>query len=245
MNHKKLIVFILISCIALSSAFSFQFSPMSATYDPTGAGSAKVYTITNDSDSPIAVQVSALTRKVDIDGVESTSDASAYFSVQPSKMIIKPQSTQLVRVQYRGPKNVTKEASYRIEAEQIPYSLGASKETSGQMINFLFVYSTTAYVAPTKVVESVISSAQLNDDGKLEILIENTGSVHQMLSELAIDVKGNDGSSYTLSVDEMGSINGANLLAGAKYRILLDLPETLVNASSFDIDVSYNYNYSR
>ena len=38
---------------------AYQLSPLNVTYDPTGAGSAKVYTIVNDSDAPIAIEVRA------------------------------------------------------------------------------------------------------------------------------------------------------------------------------------------
>lgn len=241
---KRLFLFLIFSLVAMS-VFAYQLSPLSATYDPKGAGSAKVYTITNDSDSPIAIKVSPVKRSIDLDGNEILDDASAYFSVQPSKMIIKPQSSQLVRVQYRGPQTVTKEMNFRIIAEQIPYSLGASEAESGQMISFLFVYSTSAYVAPSKVVESVGSSAVLNNEGKIEIYIENTGSVHQMLTNLSVVLTGNEGSSYTLTADEMGTVSGANLLSGAKLRIVIDVPEVLKNAKTFKADVKYDYTYSK
>ena len=153
-RFKKISVFLVLMFVTMA-VFAYQLTPLSVTYDPRGAGSAKVYTITNDSDSPIAIQVKPFKRMVDADGNEFTESANAYFSIQPQKMIIKPQSTQLVRVQYRGPQTVTKEMSFRIQAEQIPYSLGASKEETGQTISFLFVYSTSAYVKPSRVVESV------------------------------------------------------------------------------------------
>lgn len=239
--------FCLLLCLLLvaSASFAYQLSPLSVTYDPKGAGSAKVYTITNDSDSPIAVQVTALKRGIDVDGNEVTSDAGAYFSIQPAKMIIKPQSSQLVRVQYRGPQTVTKEMSFRIVSEQIPYSLGASEASQGQMISFLFVYSTSAYVAPTKIVENVSSKVSLNDEGKLEVMIENTGSVHQMLNNLSVTVTGDNGASYTLSEDELGAVKGANLLTDSKLRIVMDVPEALVGAKTLDCDVRYDYKYSR
>ncbi len=88
---------------------AYQLSPLNVTYDPTGAGSARVYTIVNDSDAPIAIEVRAEQRIIDIDGNEVNQDGSAYFSIQPNRMIIRPDSTQLVRVQYRGPQTVTRE----------------------------------------------------------------------------------------------------------------------------------------
>lgn len=241
---KKVIFFISILMVFSAALFAYQLSPLSATYDPTGAGSARVYTITNDSDSPIAIEINAYSRNIDLDGNEYTEDASAYFQIQPRRMIIRPQSSQLVRVQYRGPQTVTREMAYRIISEQIPYSVGASEEESGQMISFLFVYSTSAYVRPSRVVERVSASAGVNEEGKLEIRIENTGSVHQMLNSLSVTVTGDNGASYALSEEEMGTINGQNLLAGSTLRIVIDIPEALSGASSYTAEVGYDYSYS-
>ena len=94
-----------------SALMAYQLSPLNVTYAPSGADSAKVYTITNDSDSPVAIEVRAEQRIIDIDGNEVNQDGSAYFSIQPSRMIIPGNTTQLVRVQYRGPQTVTSESS--------------------------------------------------------------------------------------------------------------------------------------
>ena len=223
---------------------AYQLSPLNVTYDPTGAGSAKVYTIVNDSDSPIAIEVRAEQRIIDIDGNEANQDGSAYFSIQPNRMIIRPDSTQLVRVQYRGPQTVTKELSFRIISEQIPMPRGAQDAESGQMISFLFVYSTSAYVKPSRIVESVTPSVTATDDGKLEVVLENTGSVHQMLNNLAITLTGEDGSSYVLSEEELGPLKGQNLLANSRLRTVIDMPDVLSGAGAVTADISYDYTYS-
>ena len=239
---KKLGVFLLMMVVTMS-VFAYQLSPLSVTFDPKGAGSAKVYTITNDSGSPIAIQMKPLKRMVDKNGEEYTESANAYFSIQPQKMIIKPGATQLVRVQYRGPQTVTKEMSFRIQAEQIPYSLGASQEDAGQMISFLFVYSTSAYVKPTKVVEKVGADV-VREGSDLVVTIANMGSVHQLLSQLEVDIKGNDGSSYSVPSEMLEHIEGANLLTNSEFVIEVPMPEELGGASSFTADVSYKYKYS-
>ena len=224
--------------------FAYQFSPLNVTFEPSGGGSAKVYTIVNDSDSAIAIEVSAVKRSITIDGEEYNEDASQYFTIQPSKMIINPQSTQLVRVQYRGPRTVTEELSFRIISEQIPYSTGANSEGEGQMISFLFVYSTSAYVQPGKIVEKVETTASINEDEKLEIVFTNKGSVHQLLNDLSVTIKGNNGSNYTLTDEDMGAIKGSNLLCGASLRIVMDVPSALSGAKSFTPEIKYNYSWS-
>ena len=224
--------------------FAYQFSPLNVTFEPSGGGSAKVYTIVNDSDSAIAIEVSAVKRSITIDGEEYNEDASQYFTIQPSKMIINPQSTQLVRVQYRGPRTVTEELSFRIISEQIPYSTGAKSEGEGQMISFLFVYSTSAYVQPGKIVEKVETTASINEDEKLEIVFTNKGSVHQLLNDLSVTIKGNNGSTCTLTDEDMGAIKGSNLLCGASLRIVMDVPSALSGAKSFTPEIKYNYSWS-
>ena len=241
---KKGIFVITLMLLFSAALFAYQLSPLSATYDPSGAGSARVYTITNDSDSPIAIEINAFSRNIDIDGNEYTEDASAYFQIQPRRMIIRPQSSQLVRVQYRGPQTVTREMAYRIISEQIPYSVGASQQESGQMISFLFVYSTSAYVRPTRVVERVSTTAGINDEGKLEVRIENTGSVHQLLNDIAITVTSSEGDSYAFTESDLESITGSNLLTDSSRRVIIDVPEILEGDTGLSAEVSYSYSYS-
>lgn len=239
---RKTLLFLLLLILSVS-VYAYQLTPLNVTFDPSGSGAAKVYTITNDSDSPIAIKMSAVKRSIDTNGEEYNDDASSYFSIQPSKMIIKPQSSQIVRVQYRGPKTVTRELSFRIISEQIPYSKGAQVETEGQMISFLFVYSTSAYVKPSRIVERVSASASQNSDGKLEITLANSGSVHQLLTDLSIVITGSNGQSYKLTEDEMGAASGLNLLSDATYIFTIDMPEQLKGSSGYSITADYDYSW--
>lgn len=240
---SRVSVFIFLSFFLCSfSLYAYQLSPLNVTYSPSGIDSSAIYTIVNDSDNPIAVEVKAAKRSIDIDGEEYNEDASAYFSIQPSKMIIRPQSTQLVRVQYRGPKTVTKELSFRIISEQISYSTGAVSTDAEQMISFLFVYSTSAYIKPSYIAEKVSAAATVTD-GKLEIIVSNDGSVHQLLNDLEISVKGSDGAEYTLTDDEAAPLNGKNLLVDSKLHLFIDIPEELDNSTSYEVLITYNFDY--
>ena len=159
-------------------------------------------------------------------------------------MIIPGNTTQLVRVQYRGPQTVTSEMSFRIISEQIPMPQGAQDQEAGQMISFLFVYSTSAYVRPSRVIESVSESVEYTDDGKLEIVIENTGSVHQVLNNMKITLTGDNGAVYTLTDEETEPLSGQNLLTNSKLRTVIELPSALEGASAISVDATYDFSYS-
>ena len=237
----KFITFVSLFLLMMSEVFAYQLSPLSVTFSPSGVESTKAYTITNDSDSAIAIEMKVYKRFVDADGNEYTEEAPQYFSIQPTKMIIKPQSTQIVRVQYRGPKTVTKEMSFRIVSEQIAYSQGATVTEGNQMINFLFVYGTAAYVKPTKVVESVTGSAVLSD-GKINLTLANTGSVHQVLNDLKITIFSGD-KSYELTEEELKGLSGINLLTDSKLVKTIECPEFMGGTSGYRVEVEYDYNY--
>ncbi len=243
MRHiiKRVALTILVLMLFASPVFAFQFEPLTQTFAVSGAEATRTYTITNDSDEVIAVTVSALTRDQDAKGAEVNQDASRYFSIQPAKILIQPQSAQIVRVQYRGPKTVTTELSFRIKAEQVPYSQGRSS-TNKSMFNFLYIYNASAYVNPAKVTENVIVSKVVDAGDNLAITLTNAGTVHQLLNEAKITVQDAKGQVVTLTGSEMlPEIFGTNILARKTWTKTVPWPEGLTHNSTYKATIDYNY----
>jgi fimbrial chaperone protein len=251
MNRKFLVTLLVLVC-TLVPLFAFQFSPLEQSFAPTGANSTKTYTIVNDSNDSIAVEISALTRDMDRSGKEINESASAYFSIVPSKVILRPQSSQIVRVQYRGPRTVPTELSFRLRAEQIPYSQG--RATEGQsMFNFLYVYTTSLYVTParsTARVEVDAAKPTLTSDGRqvMTLTLSNTGTIHQILNAVEIEVTNNaTRQSVVYQGEALGFVNGLNLLAGKTVSVQvawpqnMQFPANLANAERlFTTKITYN-----
>ena len=253
MNRKKKTLLTLIVLIfAVVPVFSFQFSPLEQTFAPSGANSTKTYTIVNDSNDSIAVEISALTRDLDSNGREVNENAAAYFSIVPSKVILRPQSSQIVRVQYRGPRTVPTELSFRLRAEQIPYSQG--RATEGQsMFNFLYVYTTSLYVSPSRTVSRVqVDAARptLTADGRqvMTLSVSNAGTIHQILNGARVEVVNNaTRQSVIYEGEALGFVNGLNLLAGKRVNVQvawpqnMQFPTNLTNAERmFTARITYN-----
>ena len=178
---KRVSMILLLAIVLVSSVYAYQFSPLEQTFQPSGAESTKTYTIVNDSNDSIAISISALVRDQDAQGNEINSPADAYFSIVPNKLVVPPQSSWVVRVQYRGPRTVTNELSFRLKAEQIPYSQGRASGDKG-MFNFLYIYTTSLYVQPSRVVENVAVrsvAASTLDEGEpaLAVTLANMGTV--------------------------------------------------------------------
>lgn len=239
-NHKRLVFALLFCWVFLSSMYAYQFSPLEQTFQPSGAESTKTYTIVNDSNDSIAISISALIRDQDAQGNEANTPADAYFSIVPNKLVVPPQSSWVVRVQYRGPRTVTNELSFRLKAEQIPYSQGKNSTDKG-MFNFLYIYTTSLYVVPSKVVENVAVRSLAPDtleDGKpaLAVTLANLGTVHQLLISAVLEVKDSKGNTVVLQgTDALSGIDGMNILAKKVVTKKVPWPEGL----SRDAGVTY------
>lgn len=253
MNRRRILLLtIVLAVCATAPLFAFQFSPLEQEFSPTGANSTKTYTIVNDSDDSIAVEISALTRDLDSAGKEINESAVAYFSIVPSKVILRPQSSQIVRVQYRGPRTVPTELAFRLRAEQIPYTQGRAAEGQS-MFNFLYVYTTSLYITPSRSTARVsVDKAlpTLTADGRhmMTLTIRNTGTVHQILNGVKVEVVNNvTRQSVVYEGSALGFVNGLNLLAGKTVTVQvawpsnMAFPTNLTDAENlFTAKITYN-----
>ena len=237
---------IILGVLLLASVYAYQFSPLEQTFQPSGAESSKTYTIVNDSNDSIAISISALTRDQDAQGNEINTPADAYFSIVPNKLVVPPQSSWVVRVQYRGPRTVTNELAFRLKAEQIPYSQGRASTDKG-MFNFLYIYTTSLYVAPTRVVESVavrsLAPATLEDGSPgLAVTVANLGTVHQLLIAATLEIRDSKGNSVVLEgQDALGTLDGMNLLARKSVTKTIPWPDGLSREAGVSYQATIKY----
>lgn len=255
---KKLMYLCLLMVFGAANLFAFQFSPLTQEFDSSGPGSAKTYTIVNDSDQPIALQISALTRSQDAkNGDEINTPASNYFTIVHPKTIVQPQSSEIVRVLYKGPSSVSSELAFRIRAEQLPYSLGKN-DNNNSMFNFLYVYTTSAYVTPANIVENVIvrkvapstKIEQVKDaDGNLSdntvdtmaVTLSNMGTVHQSLSDVTLIVSDSTGKTVKLEgAEQLSGLLATNVLAKKTITKQIPWPSEL----SRDPGVKYRFSFN-
>lgn len=243
---KKNLTVLLVMFVTVCALCAFQFSPLENTLEATGTGASAQYTVINDSDDQIAVQISVQKRDQDATGAEIRSDASAEFQIYPTYVILQPQSTMVVQVRYRGPATVTTEKSYRLTAEQIPYSKGKS-QSSQSMFNFLYVYYTSLYVSPSQEnvkVEIASVKARIDEEGAqvMDVTVRNRGNVHQILTDSELIVTDANGNKVVLTESEqLAGIDSINILAKKTVTKTLPWPEDLpfVEGGTYSATISY------
>jgi len=167
-------------------AFAYSFSPSVASLSPSGKNSSQLYSLNNESDKPVAIEISITRFKRDTSGtaVDTDEDAMANFMVYPARIVLMPKESRLAQVAWIGPGDVKEERAYHIFAKQVPIPLGEEKEEllpgkARMEISVLFNYRGIIYITPKNakpkvVVESV--AGWEGDAAELSVTCANRGT---------------------------------------------------------------------
>ena len=218
--------------LATGEASALRFSPFRAKFEPAGAESNQLFQVENNTAAPTAVQIRIADRKVDVDGGETMRDNEKDFAIFPAQMILPPQSTRSVRVQWIGDPNLKDERAYRIIAEQLPVNL--SKETpKSSSVKILVSYHGALFVTPPGLSQNVtvdfFGITQEPDQKRmLELVLHNRGTQHALLRDLKLNIKDDRGNVVTLADETaLKGMTGESILAKQRRRFLLRWPRTL------------------
>lgn len=209
-------------------AYAFKLSPMKMTLSPQGRGASGVFTVSNDSDETLAVDVHFLSRSLSPDGKEINERADKQFMVFPPQFALAPGKKQTVRVKWIGKKPVVEELAFRLVAEQLPIRLTKGSD-GGVNLNVAIRYLAAVYVSPKGAKEDlVIKAEKVSTDSQNGLLLDlsNQGSRHVILRDLTVELSCR-GETVQIPADQLTSIDGENLLAGSSRRVRLPWPQSL------------------
>jgi fimbrial chaperone protein len=226
MNKNKLITSILLLVLLSLSqmASALQMNPLSLVLKPSGGGAKQSFRVTNESNKPIAVQFSVMTRQ-QVNNREIRRPADKDFMIYPPQTIIPPRSTQKVRVEWLGTPNVKRELAYRLIAEQVYVSLEKQKQTG---INMLMTLVGALYVQPNATKSDVRVKAVQRQGNKLAVTLANAGTRHQLMNYATLTLR-NGNRVLSLKGNALKGINGNNVLAGSTKRFFIPLPKGFIN----------------
>lgn len=212
---KLSIFFLFFISFFSANSYAFKFSPMSSTIGIKASDNNVLFYLENDSNQPIAVQVTLAQREMDINGVEKNSKIGNELTVYPSQLIIPANEKRSVKVIWTGTVVPVKELAYRLIAEQLPIDLEKSKSKKAS-IKVLLRYIAALYVKAEDF-SSEISIKEIKIANKVfSIEVNNNGKKHQVLSNLNLkftDEKNNK--KILLKPEDLKGMSGENILANS------------------------------
>jgi fimbrial chaperone protein len=213
---------------------AFKLLPISRTFTPSGAKATQSYEVINDTQERVAVIMSIGERQVSLVGQETLKPADDDFIVYPPQILLGPNQKQTVRITWIGDPNPAKELSYRLIAEQLPIELvepeTQSKHPTGQ-IRVLMKYAGSLYIRPENaqadvVLDTVEAIKDAQGTEQLVVTFHNQGTAHLHLKQLRLHLQ-TQGKTITLQAKQLGEMDGANILPGAKRRFVIPRPAEL------------------
>lgn len=188
---------------------------MSSSIGIKGSDNNALFYLENDSNQPIAIQVSLAQRDMDINGIEKNSKIGNELSVYPSQLIIPANEKRSVKVIWTGSIVPTKELAYRLIAEQLPIDL-EKKQNKKASIKVLLRYIAALYVKAEEYSSDITINEIKIINKKLSIEVANTGKKHQVLSNLNLKfIDEKNKKETTFKPDDLKGMSGENILANS------------------------------
>jgi fimbrial chaperone protein len=208
---------------------AYQFTPIHAQLTPMGPGSSVSFTATNPHATPVALELEIVQRSLDAHGKEHRAPEPDNFLIVPPQLILMPNQSQTVRVQWLGDPDLAHEAAFRLLATQVPVNL--DKDSEGAMIEVNYNYEISLYVTPPGArpdVQVEALAVQESETGRqLQVTLRNHGRQRGILEQPELELQRGDGASLLLAGEQVAPLAGQNIFPGGTRLVNLPWPEEL------------------
>lgn len=232
---KKLVSFI--AFVSLFSTYAFKLSPMTQQLVLNGEKRKAMFTITNDSEKPIAVQAEITKRLMDEYGKEENQAVEEEFLIFPDQLIIQPGERRAIQVTWLGKEKVVVEQPFRFVAEQLPVDMSQKKKKKSN-IKILLKYRAAFYLTPVEASSKIMLAQDkvLVEKGSFELFLKNEGTKHEILKNFVLKV-GSEKGEVSLPFSKLKGVFGENVLAKQSRRFKVSLPEKLKGVDSLSLSL--------
>lgn len=197
---------LILSC----EAFAFKFSPLSSTVNLSSGETRTIFTLENEGEQPVAVELSLAHRKAGRDGQETHQAVdSNILRVYPEQLIIPPREKRSIRVSWHG-ETPAQELPFRLIAEQLPINM-PGESSGGTGIRMLMRYIAALYINPGNTTAEVHPEGVRLEGDDVVVTLVNKGTRHQILNKLEMTFV-HEGHEITLKDDQLKGLIGENLL---------------------------------
>ncbi len=210
----------------ISLAGQFSVSPIKVTLDQ-GNRSGVIH-VFNEEQSPLQVQMKAFLWTQDKEGKDQYTETSDILFF-PKMITVMPNTERIIRL---GMQNFPKdrEKTYRLFVEEIPLRI---RDVTDSQVQVAVRFGVPIFVHPPKNTKEGAIEEMALGQGKLSVLVRNTGNAHFVIQSLMI--RGADQSGQELFSREL---SGWYLLSGSTRRYSTDIPIAICQeAAIFNVEV--------
>jgi fimbrial chaperone protein len=199
---------------------------MSITINPVDGERSGIVFLENDSSSPIAIQLTLAKRVMDKFGNESYPEETSDLEAYPTQLIIPAFEKKSVKITFTGKEVGSVERAYRIIAEQLPIEVEKNKKKK-MNVKILLRYIAALYIDNGKSEPNILVDNFSVMKNELVFKIKNTGSKHQVLTNLSLLFKKEKEKDILVEAKELKNFSGENILPNSEREFVLPIKSSL------------------
>jgi fimbrial chaperone protein len=200
------------------------------------------FSVLNNSDETIAVQIRAAHRRVDEEGKEFRKEAKNEFLIFPSQLFLKANEKRSILVRYKGQPKIDKELPFRIIAEQVDVDSKEKKKLKeGANLRILLRYVASLYVGKSDF-KGKVDFTNYSFDKKnkvINLLAKNSGKKHIVLNELKVRALKGKKEVAVFSQDELKGFFNEVVQAGSARKFKMPLKQSIPTDGSVKFEITY------
>ncbi|MBN2789882.1 MAG: fimbria/pilus periplasmic chaperone [Candidatus Delongbacteria bacterium] len=188
-------IIVLISILLNGILYSYTFSPPTVTLSPSGINSSFIYTLKNESENVVPIDISVNEFSKDIDGNHIQGEV-VYddFIIYPAQFILDAGEKRSVQIRWAGEPSFDIEKSYTVLCKEVLLPENERKNNNKVAIvkvkkNYegrLYIESENS--APKIALKEINSPVNSDGEQELEIIVENSGNKHGDLSSYCFEI---------------------------------------------------------
>jgi P pilus assembly chaperone PapD len=218
------------------STVAFQVKPMVAELESSGSQSQQTIRISNPSESPLTIEISAFDLLIAPNGDETLKANEDDFLIIPMTTIIPSGKSQSVIVRYIGEPILENSKAYRVAIDQVSVDLDKAEQSGvGMSVSFRTLFNVVPKGAEAKL---LIKNKRQVDTETWSVLFENTGNKYIRLSQAQWLIKGNDQELLLEGAELSKALTGKILLPKSSREVSIKIP-TRFNAENSDLEVNF------
>ena len=217
------------------STLAFQVKPMVAELESSGSQSQQTIRITNPSDNPLTIDISAFDLTIDSDGKEQLKANDNDFLIIPMTTIIPAGKSQSVLIRYIGEPTILSSKAYRVAVEQVSVDIDKSGQSGiGMSVSFRTLFNVVPKGAEAKL---EIKNKRQADPSSWIVSLENKGNKYIRLSQAKWVFK-NAGEQLILEGSALSkALTGKILLPHSSREVTIKVP-TKFNVAKTDLEIN-------
>ena len=212
----RLLAILIISILISTNTHAFKYTPISSEISFDKKKTSVFSTVKNETMLPIAIQVKALKRIVNEEGVETNPSEEDDVIILPPQFVVPPKSNKTIKIIYVGNPPEDRELNYRIMVDESNVDLNPIKISSG--FKFKVSYKASLYITPKNAKSEVVVKNFSIKNSVASLTLENIGNKRQVLNNLKLifSKEKKDPAPLIIEGTDLKGISDVNLLSKSK-----------------------------